>query len=119
MPRVRRRARCDRRLRHMTSLCRVLGALAGALVLLPAAAAAAAPWLTELPLPVSNAQPRAVTSGPDGALWATGTSTDGIIRVALDGTGLNYPTPTVHGQPEGITAGPDGNLWVTEFGGGG
>src|SRR4051794_10541021 len=116
MPPARPRARSDRPRLHMTSLDRVLRALVVALVLLPAGVASASPSLTELPLPVSNPQPRAVTGGPDGALWATGTSTDSVIRVALDGTGLNYPTPTVHGQPEGITAGPDGNLWVTEVG---
>src|SRR5207302_4323922 len=59
--------------------------------------------------PVTEDYPGWITSGPDGAIWFTGS--DGIWRMALDGqvshvlSGFNYPAS--------ITAGPDGKLWFT------
>ncbi len=87
-------------------------ALAAAL----AAVAAAAPSLTEFPLPTPNRDPLGIARGPEGNVWFTENANPGAIgRITPEGTITEFTTGlTANSQPTGITAGPDGNLWFTE-----
>lgn len=59
------------------------------------------------------AEPYAITSGPDGALWFT----DGagqIGRITAAGNVTRYSGPNINNGGWGITTGADGALWFTE-----
>ena len=59
------------------------------------------------------AEPYAITSGPDGALWFT----DGagqIGRITAVGNVTRYSGPNINNGGWGITTGADGALWFTE-----
>jgi streptogramin lyase len=60
-----------------------------------------------------------ITTGPDGAIWMTGTSADGstagIGRMSTAGGLRDYPIPSGT-KPAGIVSGPDGALWFGENG---
>jgi virginiamycin B lyase len=56
-----------------------------------------------------------ITAGPDGNLWAADFDTSSLLRIATDGSMVEYPTPTPDMMPTGITVGPDGNIWFTEI----
>jgi virginiamycin B lyase len=58
--------------------------------------------------------PQGITSGPDGALWF-GLS-NGIGRIATDGSFKSYPLPSCCPGVQAVTPGPDGALWFTEGG---
>jgi streptogramin lyase len=70
--------------------------------------AAAAPTLTEFPLP-GGSGPRNIVAGPDGNLWFT--HNFGVTRITPSGTTTVF---SAAGQTGGIAAGPDGNLWFTD-----
>jgi len=78
---------------------------------------AAAITFTEFPLPTPNRRPKAITAGPDGALWFTDESffDDAIIRVTPSGVFTIFSLPNAGAFLGGITAGPDGALWFTEW----
>jgi virginiamycin B lyase len=57
--------------------------------------------------PITVDYPGWITSGPDGAIWFTGS--DGIYRMGLDGQ-LSHPLSGFN-YPASITSGPDGKLW--------
>ncbi|MFL5896957.1 MAG: hypothetical protein ACJ76D_00595 [Solirubrobacterales bacterium] len=65
-------------------------------------------------LPQRESGPRAITLGPDDALWFTESFGRRIGRITMAGKITEYP---VAAPPEGIAAGPDGNLWFTQAGG--
>jgi streptogramin lyase len=85
--------------------------LASALVVLPAASAAAAPTVTEFPAgPTTTSPPTQITSGPAGALWAVAPTAPGrVVRMVPGAAATEYAAANT---PTGIAAGPDGNLWV-------
>ena len=59
--------------------------------------------------------PRAITAGPDGALWFTNAGNNSIGRISTGGTVTNY-TGTNINHPDAITVGPDGALWFSNPG---
>lgn len=64
-------------------------------------------------LPVDEAGPRHIVSGPDGNLWFVERS--GYVgRMTPSGVLTRFPTPTPLSFLSGITVGPDGALWFTE-----
>ncbi len=60
--------------------------------------------------------PWAITSGPDGNLWATMQNGGEIDKITTSGSVSQYPGVEVGSQPRGIAAGSDGNLWFTQYG---
>jgi virginiamycin B lyase len=58
--------------------------------------------------------PGGITTGPDGALWFTGSISSKIGRITTDGKVTEFALPNSNSQPWGITMGPDGALWFTE-----
>jgi len=54
--------------------------------------------------------PRAITRGPDGAVWATLDGSANLVRVTADGR-MTFVRVTWPGALD-ITVGPDGNLWL-------
>ncbi len=60
-------------------------------------------------------EPREITTGPDGNLWFTESSTHNIGKITPTGTITTYALPS-ETHPEGITAGPakENALWFTE-----
>jgi streptogramin lyase len=58
--------------------------------------------------------PQDVVTGPDGALWFTARSANGVGRLTADGL-TTSPFP-IGLKPNGIVAGPDGNLWFADTG---
>lgn len=70
--------------------------------------------------PVLPAAPRAITVGPDGALWFTESYGAKIGRITTSGQIIEYPIttqdPNQNNELPGITAGSDGALWFTEPG---
>jgi streptogramin lyase len=95
---------------------RILTALLLATAALAAAPAlsAAAPTLTEYPVPKESGGPWGIAQGPDGNMWFTEKSGDAIGRITPGGTVTEFPLPTVGGTPRGIALGSDGNLWFVE-----
>ena len=61
-----------------------------------------------------DANPTAITTGPDGALWFTDNA--GIGRITTDGTVTQFPLPTPGAIAANITSGPGGALWFTQQG---
>ncbi len=53
-----------------------------------------------------------IAKGPDGTLWATQTSSQGILSIST--TGVITPK-TISYNGSGITTGPDNNVWFTEY----
>jgi RHS repeat-associated protein len=78
----------------------------------------AAQIITEFPIPTVNANPKGITTGPDGALWFTESLGNKIGRITTAGTVTEFPIPTAGAYPDDITTGPDGALWFTEPGSG-
>jgi virginiamycin B lyase len=84
--------------------------------------AAADPLIREFSAGLSaDAQPNAITEGPDSAMWFTERQAGKIGRIAPDGTITEYPPAgspqlTSGALPAGIVSGPDGNIWFTEYG---
>lgn len=54
-----------------------------------------------------------IASGPDGALWFTGSSD--VDRMTTAGVTSLYTTPTANAGVTSIAKGPDGALWFTEY----
>jgi streptogramin lyase len=69
--------------------------------------------VTEFPL---SAEPREITTGPDGDLWFTeaiaNRPAQRIAKITTSGAVTEYGAG-LSGPPGGITAGPDGNVWFT------
>ncbi len=86
----------------------------GALMLFLLVGAVCAQTITEYG---ETAEPRSITTGPDGNLWFTESRGDRIGRMTLTTGVVTYYRSgmTVGASPRGITAGPDGNLWFTEY----
>ena len=74
--------------------------------------------VTQYPVPnlLSLGESFGITTGPDGALWFTisTTSSDFIGRITTTGVYTQYKTPTATSYPFGIITGPDGALWFVE-----
>jgi streptogramin lyase len=80
----------------------------------------AQPVITEFPLPGSgpvnslgwanSGYAKAMTAGPDGALWLTHSHESLVVRMAVDGALTEYSVaPAV--LPSGIAVGSDRNIW--------
>ena len=92
------------------------------LTAISAAPAHSAPTVTNFTAgATSSSQPTAITSGPQGALWAIGTgnpgralkiTTAGAITEFVGGVTSGFPKDS---EPSAITVGPDGNLWIAEY----
>jgi len=66
----------------------------------------------------AGAQPIGIVSGPDGNLWFTEGTNNGIGRITTGGVVTEFTAGMTAGSiPRSIVAGPDGNLWFTENGG--
>jgi virginiamycin B lyase len=91
----------------------LLTAVVALLALAAPARAALTPTITEHVLPPSS-HPVGLEAGPDGALWITQWSSNGIARMTTAGVTSPYSLPSAGTQPQAITTGPDGNLWATE-----
>lgn len=64
-------------------------------------------------LPIDEAGPRHIVSGPDGNLWFVERS--GYVgRMTTTGVLTRFPIPTPDTFPSGIAVGSDGALWFTE-----
>jgi virginiamycin B lyase len=91
--------------------------------LLLAAPAAAAPTVTEFPIPTAASQPQDIVLGPDGKLWFTENSLNKIGRVTPGNPPLieEFPVAATFTEPLNITVGPDGKIWFSgkNNGGGG
>lgn len=90
--------------------------LACAAALAFAAPVAAAPTITEFPIPTPDSQPWDIVQGPDGNLWFIEKSVSKIGRVVPGPPPAitDYNTADAGAQPEGIAVGPDGKVWYTE-----
>ena len=75
----------------------------------PGCSGPAAPIITEYPIALA-AQPRGITTGPDGKIWWNEDNGLAIGRMLPSGTGY---TSTATGRlSNAILAGPDGRLWI-------
>ena len=95
------------------TLSRILAASALALAACLAAAAPgalAAQRVVEFPLPADHAAPNAITTGPDGALWAPDGSLGVVWRITPAGKIRSFE---VGGLPTSI-ASAHGALWITD-----
>jgi streptogramin lyase len=52
--------------------------------------------------------------GPDGNMWAVGSSYAEILKISPSGTYTTYPLSQSSYYPEGLVVGSDGNLWFCE-----
>jgi streptogramin lyase len=75
--------------------------------------------VTSFPLPAAGgySTPGALTSGPDGNIWAADYFY--VARVGLDGSVIQFPTPYAHGDTnayfiDALAPGSDGNVWYSE-----
>lgn len=70
-------------------------------------------------IPTPDSGPRAITVGPEGALWFTeaAAASNKIARITVEGDVTEFPIPTAASNPLDIALGPDGNLWFTEHDG--
>jgi virginiamycin B lyase len=69
--------------------------------------------LAEFDLPREGGHPIRLTSGPDGNVWFTESSSNRVARITPTGQIQGYPlSPST--QPAGIAAGPDGAIWFME-----
>src|SRR5438094_126956 len=83
---------------------------------LGAAAASAAPTVSEYAIPTNDTAPWSVTAGPGGSVWFTEGGKKAIGRITTLGVVTEYTSGITFGSPRGITQGPDGNVWFTEVG---
>jgi streptogramin lyase len=60
-----------------------------------------------------------ITSGPDGNLWFTEETNNGVGRITPGAVITEFTAGFPIGSPRGIVSGPDGNLWVAQAGGDG
>src|SRR4051794_11250754 len=103
-------------------LARLLVAAVIAL-LIPAYASAAAPTITEYPLPTPLEAPNAllgIATGPDGALWFTQYGNGSASKIGSVTTTGNFGalSQVAYGSKPGwITPGPNASLWFTEVAG--
>jgi streptogramin lyase len=90
--------------------------LAFALTGVLAAMAAAAPTLSEFPLPTTGRAPSGIALGGEGDVWFAESGGAGAIgRITPEGTITEFTAGlTANSQPTGIAADPEGNLWFTE-----
>jgi virginiamycin B lyase len=59
--------------------------------------------------------PRAMVTGPDGALWYTNSIGNSIGRITTSGHVKSaFHAPSIR-RPSGIAAGPDGALWTISY----
>lgn len=72
--------------------------------------------IVEYTIPTANAQPGAITQGPDGNMWflETATGANKIAKITAAGTITEYPLPTSNAFPSALVSGPDGNLWYDD-----
>jgi virginiamycin B lyase len=65
-----------------------------------------------------GAVPGEMTTGPDGTVWFTDSSTaqPAIGRITSDGVIKEFPYPNAMPNLEAITPGNDGNVWITDRG---
>ncbi len=98
----------------MVTAARLAAGFAATLALLSCTgSAAAAPTITEFPIPNHDRGPRGIVAGPDGALWfAQYAGGGGIGRATTAGSIGEFSSGT--STAEGIALGSDGNLWFTE-----
>jgi streptogramin lyase len=80
-----------------------------------AAPAAAAPTVTEFPLPTAAAVPEDIVLGPDGKLWFAEKDADKIGRVTPGNPPLieEFDVPANFTDPFNITVGPDSKIWFS------
>ncbi len=98
--------RCMRVSIRVTILCCLAG-------LLPAASAAAAPTITEFPVPQPDTQPLGIGALPSGnLLFAQGSRNAFGVRMP---SGLMVPVSSLSGHPAGVAV-SDGYAWLTEPG---
>src|SRR5262249_54056797 len=62
--------------------------------------------------PTQNSGPEVLTLGPDGAIWFTKTTSDGVGRITLSGALSEFHLQQFN-RPRALISGPDGNLWIT------
>jgi streptogramin lyase len=80
--------------------------------------------VTDYPLPAEAgyaSSPFYITTGPDGNLWftlSTSTTRIGIGKITTSGVYTLYPLRRKNVEPYGIVSGPGGKLWFTEVAGG-
>lgn len=91
------------------------GPIVAALVVTSAPSAVAAPAPTSYEVPTPDANPTAITLGPDGSMWFVERAAGQIASVDSVGTFSEHPLPSATAGPNAITSGPDGNLWFTEL----
>lgn len=76
-----------------------------------AGSASAAPVVDgEFDVPGGVGSNNEIVQGPDGNMWVTQESGDGVVRISPAGVTTAFPTSN---DAFGITVGPDNNLWVT------
>ena len=88
----------------------LLAATVAALAVAIPSTALAHNQVKEFPL-AEFAGPNDITTGPDGALWASDGSLGRLWRVTTKGKVSSIETG---GGPVGVTTGPDGALWVAD-----
>lgn len=86
----------------------LLALLIAAIVAAPASAAPAVAGEFAIPNGVDSNND--IVQGPDGNMWVTTNTTNGVARITPDGVVTEFTLPN---QSFGIEAGPDGNLWVS------
>lgn len=65
-------------------------------------------------LTADAAQPTAIATGADGALWFTEARANAIGRLLPGANAVEeFPLPVANGYPYALVAGPDGALWFT------
>jgi virginiamycin B lyase len=80
-----------------------------------AAPAAAAPTVTEFPLPTANAGAGDIVLGPDGNLWFTEKTANKIGRVTPGDPPViqEFDVASTFAEPFNITVGPDNRIWFS------
>ena len=80
-----------------------------------AAPAAAAPTVTEFPIPTDAAGAGDIVLGPDGNLWFTEKTANKIGRVTPGDPPVidEFEVPTDFTEPFNITVGPDNQIWFS------
>ena len=71
---------------------------------------AGAGMVLEYPIPTPASDARAITLGPDGALWFKETGANKIGWLEPNGKFTEFPVPLAGAENHGITAGPDGAI---------
>ena len=82
-----------------------------ALAMIAASPASAAPAIDgSFDIPDGVGSNNEIVQGPDGNMWVTRESANGVARIEPDGTVTPFPLANT---AFGITVGPDDNLWVS------